>query len=144
MTDRVLQAQQFAAHVQKYGGATMNVRTGAILPPGKRAYVVGGEPDLSGQRIPTKYVPSSEFGHEAVLSHWQHLAANTRGKNVNLGAWSDNGNVELDASRSVKRPREAIRKGSSRGEKAVWDNGRMTEIDTSSAKSAARVAKDLG
>lgn len=141
--NRNLAAQQFVAHVQQHGGATMNLKTGQILSPGKKAYVVGGEKDTSGQRIPTKYVPAEHFNADTVSAHMDHLSANTKGKGASIGAWSDNGNVELDASRTVKRPGEAVRKGAARGEKAVWDNKNMSEIDTSSAKSHARVSRDL-
>lgn len=138
-----LAAQQFVAHVQQYGGGTMDLKTGNILTPGKKAYVVGGEKDKSGERIPTHYVPQEHFNADTVAKHMDTLSGAMKGKGASIGAWSDNGNVELDASRAVRRPKEAIRKGAARGEKAIWNNKKMSEIDTSSAKSDARVKRDL-
>jgi hypothetical protein len=49
----VLSAVQFAHLTNTDGGASMNVHTNQIAKPGDEAYFVGGEPDSSGQRIPT-------------------------------------------------------------------------------------------
>lgn len=127
----MLNAKQFVNHVNKTGGATMSVNSGKMVQPGKKGYMVGGEPDTEGNRIPTRSVPEAEFGEGHVYDAVKALHELTGGRpGVHLGAWKDNGNVELDASRMTKKPGEAIRKGRARGEKAIWDNKKMTEIDT--------------
>lgn len=129
--DENLSAKQFVDRVKQTGGATMNARTGQLVNPGQKAYMIGGEPDKHGARIPTKYVPASEFNeghvHDAVNALREVTGNRAR---VNLGAWQDDGNVELDASSTTRRPGEAIRKGRGRGEKAIWDNRKMREVNT--------------
>lgn len=126
-----LNAQQFVNRVNKTGGATMDLRSGKLVQPGKRGYMVGGESDTSGNRIPTRTIPEAEFGEHHVHAAVQALQALTGGRGrVNLGAWKDNGNVELDASSRTRRQGEAVRKGRARGEKEIWDNKNMRGIDT--------------
>lgn len=121
----------FVAHTRAHGGATMDVRTGALLRPGKRAFMVGGEPDQHGNRIPTTYVPTEHFGVEHVRSTLESIHSATGGRaRTSIGSWMDEGNVELDASARTRRPGEAMRKARSRGEKAIWDNARMREVRT--------------
>jgi hypothetical protein len=125
-------AQQFVNRVNKTGGASMDAGSGKLLNPGKRGYMVGGEPDTAGNQIPPTSIPADQFGPEHVTRAMNALHHATGGRSrVNLGAWNDGeGNVVLDAASRVKRPGEAMRKGRNRNQKAVWDNKRMREIDT--------------
>ena len=138
-----LAAQQFKEHTEKHGGATMNVHTGKILQPGESGIVVGGEPSKTGKRVETGYVGNDKLDTAKVMHQWARVKDATSGANVNLGSWKDAGNTEFDASSVVHDRRQAVSLGRSRAEKAVWDNARGQEIDTSSADSAARVASDL-
>lgn len=125
------QFTQFVERVHQTGGATMSLQSGKLLNPGKRAYLVGGEPDSTGVRIPTQRVPVEDFQEKHVQEMTSELLRRTGGRGkVNLGAWSEDGHVEMDASSSAHRPGEAVRKGRNRGEKAIWDNKHMREIDT--------------
>ena len=126
-----LSAKQFVDRVKATGGATMNIKSGRLVNPGAKTYMVGGEPDTSGQRISTRKIPADEFAEKHVEEAVAILRDKTGGRaRVNLGAWQDEGNVEIDASATTRRRGEAVRKGRSRGEKAIWDNRHMREIDT--------------
>lgn len=143
MLNTHLAAQQFAAHTEKHGGATMNVHTGKILQPGEHGYVVGGEPSTkTGKRVETGY-EAGPVSAGTVMHHWARVKGETSGPNVNLGSWKDAGNTEFDASSVYHDRRQATELAGKRAEKAVWDNAKGEEIDTSSADSAARVASDL-
>lgn len=126
------QLGRFVSVTRQHGGATMDARSGKILPAGARGYVVGGEPDKHGNRIPTTYVPEHEFGTEHVRQMANGVRKATGGRaRVNVGSWISEGQVEMDASGRTKRPGEALRKGRNRGEKAIWNNKRMDEIKVS-------------
>jgi hypothetical protein len=124
-------AEQFVNQVRKTGGASMDERSGKLMQPGQRGYMVGGEPDTEGNQIPPKKIPSDEFGPQHVTDALASLNQATGGRaRTNLGAWEDEGNVVLDAASRVKRPGEAVRKGRNRNQIAVWDNKHMREINT--------------
>ena len=126
-----LNTRQFVNRVKATGGATANIRTGKLVNPGKKTYMVGSEPDTKGQPIPTVAVNSEDFNASHVTDAANTIKAATGNRaRVNVGAWEDEGKVYLDASATVKRPGEAIRKGRNRKEKSVWDNRRMRGIDT--------------
>jgi hypothetical protein len=126
-----LNPQLFAQQVSKTGGASMNLNSGRLVQPGQSGYMVGGESDRSGGAIPSWNVPESEFGPEHVskfAAHVQDATGNARGMHV--GGWKSDGQVYLDASRKVKRPKQATRMGKSRNQISVWDNKHMREIPT--------------
>ena len=126
-----MSTQQFVQRVRDTGGASMNIRSGKLLAPGKKAYVVGGEPDKSGAAIPPVSVDAGEFGESHVSAMLGNVRSATGNRaRTNIGAWSDNGKVVLDASAVTKRPGEAIRKGKNRDQQSIWDNKHMREIDT--------------
>lgn len=122
----VLSGMQFAHATNTDGGATQDLRTGRMLQPGTKGYIVGGEPDSHGQRIPTHY-------HEGLMSpldaikHRSRLRQSTQALGASLGSWRDNGKVEIDASR-VTSKKQAVSLGKQRGEKAVWNNKRGREV----------------
>lgn len=124
------QFQSFVDRVSQTGGATMNMRSGRLVAPGQKAYMVGGLPDKTGTRIPTTKIPVSEFSAQHVQEHVERLQTSKKGKGGNLGAWVDEGNVELDASGITTRKNKALRNGARRGEKEIWDNANMRGIDT--------------
>jgi hypothetical protein len=120
-----LNSQQFVSQVQKTGGASMDVRSGKLLQPGQRGLMVGGV-----QGIPETRIPAEHFGEQHVKDAVTHIQNATKGSGIHIGAWSEGGDVVLDASEKIKRPGEAIRKAKNRGQDAVWDNKSMKEIDT--------------
>lgn len=123
--------EKFVNQVQKTGGASMDLNSGKLLQPGKKGFMVGGEPDRHGAPIPAHAVPEDDFGEKHV-SDFVNYMKNVSGSTfrVNVGAWKDNGEVVMDASKKAKRAKEAIRKGRNRDQKAIWDNKNMREIDT--------------
>lgn len=123
MTDR---HQNFVDQVNKTGGASMNVKSGKLVQPGSKGYMVGGTPG-----VPTKRVPAEEFGPQHVAEYEDSIKSHTKNwGQMHVGAWSDAGNVEMDASTKVGRKKEAVRKGRNRNEKAIWDLKGSKEIDT--------------
>lgn len=145
----VLSAMQFATNTQRQGGATQNLRTGRLLKGNKRTidpdtgqhvevhgtadpgYIVSGEPDRSGSRIPTRYIPRKEATPLEALHERSRLQEQTNSPNASLGWWRDKGKaapVESDASAVYRDRRRATQIGRRRGEKAIWDNKGQREI----------------
>lgn len=124
------QFQQFVDRVRQTGGATMNLRSGRLIEPGAKVYMVGGQPGKTGTRIPTQKVPVNDFGVEQARQAAQSVREQRGGRGGNLGAWQDEGNIELDASGVTHRRGKAIRNGRRRHEKEIWDNEHMRGIDT--------------
>lgn len=126
----ILSGVQFAHATNEDGGATQSLRTGRMLAPGEHGYIVGGEPDDHGNRIPTHY-------HEGLMSpldainHRSRLRQQTHALGASLGSWRDKGKVEIDASRVEPSRAVAVRAAKTRGEKAIWDNKRGKEVRTS-------------
>lgn len=140
---------QFASLVQRQGGSTQNLRTGRILKGPKRVkdasgrhtpvpgtadpgYVVGGEPDRRGRRIPTTNLDrKTEATPLRAMQEREKLKGKTNSPEASLGWWRDKGKnapVESDASAVYTNRDQAERIGRRRGEKAVWDNGNQDEI----------------
>jgi hypothetical protein len=123
----ILSAMQFASQTAKTGGASMNLKSGRVISPGDPGHFVGGEPDSSGQRIPTAK-HAGDLSPMDVLSHRQRLQAKTSASHANMGAWKDDGKTEIDASGSYANKRTAMKVGKRREEKAIWDNQNSKEI----------------
>lgn len=144
----VLSAMQFATNTQRQGGATQNLRTGRLLkgnvrvkdPSGQHrevpgtadeGYIVSGEPDRSGKRIPTRYIPRKEATPMEAISERSRLQRQTSSPEASLGWWRDQGKaapVESDASAVYHDRRRAEKIGRRRSEKAIWDNKNQREI----------------
>jgi hypothetical protein len=130
----ILSAMQFATQTAKTGGATMNAKSGRLLEPGRPAYVVGGEPNDKGTRVPTEETPVSEFSPATVIQHWNRIRSQSMNQPfANVGSWVDtkagpNAPVEVDQSGTYADRASAKVIGKHRGEKAIWDNGAMDEI----------------
>lgn len=144
----ILSAMQFATNTQRQGGATQNLRTGRLLKGNIRVkdeigkhvevpntadpgYIVSGEPDTSGQRIPTRYIPRKEATPIVAIQERSRLQEATNSPEAALGWWRDKGKaapVESDASAVYRDRRRAKLIGRRRGEKAIWDNKRQREI----------------
>jgi len=144
----ILSAMQFATNTQRQGGATQNLQSGRLLKGNKRTtddagrhvevpgtadpgYIVSGEPDRSGERIPTRYIPRKEATPIEAISERQRLRGLTSSPNASLGWWRDKGKaapVESDASAVYNDRRIAKQVGRRRGEKAIWDNKAQREI----------------
>lgn len=125
-----ISALQFVAQHKATGGASMNVRTGNLLPAGKKAYVVGGEPDKAGKAIPAAtYTAGLTVGN--VVKEHARVAAASSHPDTMVGSWNDdNGHAVVDASRAYGSKKRAVATGKARGEDAVWDNKNMAEIRT--------------
>ena len=111
----------------------MNVRSGEVAEPGKPGYIVGGQPDARGQRIPTQYQAESggtDLG--TVMGHRSRIRAQTTDRATSVGYWRDtevpNSDYEVDASSIFHDRRTAINVGQRRGEKSVWDLQKMDDI----------------
>jgi hypothetical protein len=62
----LISALQFNATTQKYGGASMDVKTGEMLNIGEaNTVLIGGEKDTAGKRIPTTYYGKTRKGGAA-------------------------------------------------------------------------------
>jgi hypothetical protein len=129
-----LRNEQFASMTKANGGASMYAQSGHIVKPGSTAFLVGGVSNSSGQRIPTEYVPQSEFNDESVEKHRQRIANEAPDSKTMLGSWVDNKRtdspVEIDASESYPNLKQAIEVARSRREKAVFSNARGASIYT--------------
>lgn len=144
----ILSAMQFATNTQRQGGATQNLGTGRLLKgnirekdaagrhrevPGTadEGFIVSGEPDRSGKRVPTRYIPRKEATPMEAISERERLKGLTNSPNASLGWWRDRGRaapVESDASAVYRDRRKAEKIGRRRGEKAIWDNKNQREI----------------
>lgn len=145
----ILAAMQFAHLTERQGGSTQNLATGRILKGPKRVknasgrhvavpgtsdpgYVVGGEPDKRGHKIPTTYLDRKrEATPLRAIQERDRLRGMTDSPEASLGWWRDKGKnapVESDASAIYTDQTTAERRGRRRGEKAIWDNGRQREI----------------
>lgn len=135
-TDHLSNAQlgAFVAHTRANGGASMSPRTGNILQPGTEAYMVGGHPDKSGERIPSKIVPASDFSASHVRDYIDSVGStmNPVDRSARIGAWhnTDDGNVYLDVSSHMLDKDSAVNAGRSRNEISIWDNKNMNEVST--------------
>lgn len=146
----ILSAMQFATNTQRQGGATQNLATGRLLKGNKRikdpatgqrvevpgtadsGYIVSGEPDRSGARIPTRKIPRKEATPMMALHERARLQETTDSPNASLGWWRDQNTkaqkVESDASAVYNDRRVAKQVGRRRGEKAIWSNHEQREI----------------
>lgn len=111
----------------------MNVRSGEVAQPGKSGYIVGGQPDAHGERIPTQYQAVSggtDLG--TVMGHRSRIRAQTTDRATSVGYWRDpevhESPYEVDASSIFHDRRTAVSVGQRRGEKSVWDLQKMDDI----------------
>lgn len=126
----VVSAACFGHLAETTGGATMNARTGDVAKPHTPGYIVGGQPDRKGQRVPTEYEPTASL--DRVLHHRSRVAAGTDAPHAAVGYWKDTevpeSSYEVDSSAIFRDRRVAKSVGRHRGEKAVWDLGEMKDI----------------
>lgn len=108
----------------------MNVRTRDVAIPHSSGYIVGGQPDRTGARVPTKYEPTSSI--DRVLQNRESIARGTDDPHAAMGYWRDktvkDSPFEVDSSTNVVDRSAAKTIGKHRGEKAVWDLGKMEDI----------------
>lgn len=126
----VLSAVIFGKTADETGGATMNVRTGEVAKAHTPGYIVGGQPDRSGRRVPTSYESKSDLGQ--ILSHREKIASGTDAPHAALGYWRDtevpDSKFEVDSSAIFRDRRTAKVVAKRRGEKSVWDLDKMQDI----------------
>lgn len=129
-----LSAVEFAARTNakpvNARGLTMNVRTGVTTDEQpSTGYSVGGERDVQGRRIKTKKVSTGskdpKVSANDVSKFSEKIRLGTKDKNVNIGSWVDDKNVEsgvqLDASRVYTDKDEATKVMEDRKEDAMYD-----------------------
>jgi len=121
---------QFAHLAETTGGATMGVRRHNVAQPGSKGYIVGGEPDRHGTRVPTEYTHSTHLNE--ILGHATRIREGSDHPEAALGYWKDAkapaSPFEVDSSALFSDRRQAMAHGVSRGEKAVFDLGNMRDI----------------
>lgn len=132
----LLNGVQFAIRTHAEGGASFNTSTNQFLQAGHdQTYVVGGEPDTKGTRIPTKQVPHVDV--PTASEHIEHIRSTTGNRaGAIAGSWVAPGRVDLDASSAFANRREAMRVATHRNEEAYWDNAAGEEVLTKHGKKA--------
>ena len=110
----------------------MDVNTGEFVDtsdPTKDTYVVGGEPDIKGNKIREKVRPQSELADPAHFSaHVNRIRKATGGRlGASLGAWTKGKKVVLDASSQEPDLNRAMMKAEDRNEEAVWSSKKFRE-----------------
>lgn len=123
---------QFATRTAGEGrGATMNLHSGRVIGDADEGYMVGGEKDRQGNRVPTKYISFRAANPMKSLEERTRLQGASGSPEASLGWWRDAGKsapVESDLSAVYNDRRRASLIGRRRGEKAIWDNKRQREI----------------
>lgn len=112
-------------------GSTMNVRTGEVARPHSPGYIVGGELDRHGQRVPTEQEPvSSNASLDRILHHRSRIAAGSDAPHAGLGYWAGPGmkSYDVDSSAIFRDRRTSMKVGRKRNETAVWDNEKMENL----------------
>lgn len=130
----LLNGVQFAIRTHAEGGASFNTSSNKFLQAGHdQTYVVGGEPDTKGERIPTKQV--SHVDVPTAMEHISHIRqASGNRPDAIAGSWVAPGRVDLDASSGFANRRQAMKVATSRNEEAYWDNAAATEVLTKHGK----------
>jgi hypothetical protein len=130
----LLNGVQFAIRTHADGGASFDTSDNHFLEAGKsQVYVVGGEPDTKGQRIPTKQVPHVDVPTATEhISHVRDVTGNRAG--AIAGSWVAPGRVDLDASSGFRSRSQAMKVADSRHEEAIWDNAANDEVLTKRGK----------
>ena len=136
----MLNPNQFADFVEatKSGGATLDVQTGSLIgndPKGPHGYIVGGEPNASGNRIETQRIPQSEFNQKTAHKAAQSIVSSAdNSPGLGVGGWfdteQDSPPVEIDAVRVHPTLKGAMGLAQQRGERAVWSTKLQQEIRT--------------
>lgn len=135
----VVSALQFGAQLHGSekgdGGATMDVNTSQMHPKATNVWMVGGEPDTAGKRIPTTHAAAPPGGGDLTrtLRERERVRSATGGRpRVGLGGWinPDTGGTEYDAALITKGRTEAKTKGKRRGEWGVFNNKRGKTLRT--------------
>jgi hypothetical protein len=131
----LLNAVQFATRTHSgSGGASFDTSTNRFLDVGKdKTYVVGGEPDSKGERIPTRHVPHVDL--PTAIEHINRVRSETGNRrNALAGSWVTPDRVDLDASRAIENRSHALRVATGRNEEAIWDNAAGEDILTDIGK----------
>lgn len=132
----LLNGVQFAIRTHAEGGASFNTRSNRFLNAGAdKAYVVGGEPDTKGERIPTRQVPHVDT--PTAMEHIDNIRTVTGNRRGAIaGSWVAPGRVDLDASSAFAKSSQAMKVATHRNEEAYWDNEAGDEVLTKHGKKA--------
>jgi hypothetical protein len=137
----LLNAMQFSALTHMQHGTSFNTSTNRFLKAGEdKVYVVGGEPDVHGVRIPTNPVP--RVSTNVAMEHIASVRRETGNRpDAVAGSWAVPGDrVDLDASGALASKEKALQIATARNEEAIWDNHRGEEVltDVGAAKRRAK------
>jgi hypothetical protein len=141
----LLNAIEFSDRTALMGGASFNTSTNKFINVYKDpVYVVGGEPDVEGKRIPT--VPVSRVRIADAAEHIERVRQETGNRPEAIaGSWTVPGDrVDLDASGSFDDKDLALQVAHERGEEAVWDNKAGDDILTEIGKAKRAKEFDAG
>lgn len=128
-SDPVVAAVLFSHATHNEGGATLNLGTNRLINPGTEAYMVGGERNTVGERVPTKMLNS--VPPLSALQMMEHVRKETGGtKGASVGSWKNpkTGEFELDASRSYPNKEWALSTAKKRNEAAIFNMKTMEDI----------------
>lgn len=128
-SDPVVAAALFSHATHNEGGATLNLSTNRLINPGTEAYMVGGERNTMGERIPTQMLNS--VPPLSALQMMEHVRKETGGaKGASVGSWKNpkTGEFELDASRSYPDQKWAMSTANARNEAAIFDMKNLKDI----------------
>lgn len=123
-------AESVVKGIAESGGATISPSTGATV---KTGYAVAGvmKPQmLSAADLATV---GGRARASARIKNWVKDMAEQGvfdGKDINIGAWEENGRIWIEPSQHVESRGEAERLGKSRHQKAVYGLSDFEEIDT--------------
>lgn len=110
----------------------MNAHTGDVAKPYTPGYIVSREPDRTGKLVPTEHEHDMTAPLDKVIGHRRRIAAGSDDSHAAVGYWRDpevaKSPYEVDSSAIFHDRRTAVAKANERGEKSVWDLGRMKDI----------------
>ena len=126
----LLNAVEFAVRTREDKGASYDINTGEFLEGGKQdTYVIGGEPDTEGTKIPEERVPGRGVSVGEAATHIEKVRQATGMRPDALaGSWYEpkKDQTVLDASRAFEVKDEANAVGHQRGEREGWGNKQET------------------
>ena len=146
MQQEILNGAQFALRTHLFKGASFNLTTNQFMETGhEKHFVVGGEPDVEGNRIPTVTTDDDPFDSRRGREHIARVRELTGNRhNAIAGSWRVSPErVDWDASGAFTDRDRAMQFGIGRGEEAVYDNEKDEDILTplGEQKAAERAAK---
>lgn len=121
----------FSHLTKEHGGATMDVNTGEFVDvddPSKDTHLVGQEPNVKGEKIPTTTMDSAETFMRFPEMTRKIRAATGGREGASVGSWvNPEGKVDIDASAQEPDLAKALEKARVRNEAAIWSTKKFRE-----------------